>query len=112
MRESRCHFAHRAQARHVNQFGLQFLKFCLGLLMLGEVANKPGKMPLSTGVHLADGQVHWKSGPIPALSGDNASDADDVPFAAGLIASQVAVVAAAIRFRHQNADVLANGFVF
>ena len=80
--------------------------------MLCKITNKSGKMPLSTGVHLSDGQMHWERGPISALPGDNPSDADDVPFASGLIAGQIAVVSAAIRFRHQNADILANGFMF
>src|SRR5690242_10952244 len=101
MRKSRGDLAHRTQARHVNQLRLQFLKFCLGLLMLREIANKSGKMSLPTGMHLADGQMHWKSNSVSAFAGNNPSDADNVSFAGGLIAGQIAVVSAAVRLRHQ-----------
>ena len=43
VRKRRRHLSHRAQARDVDQFGLQLLQPCLGLLMLGEVADEAGK---------------------------------------------------------------------
>jgi len=55
--------------------------------------------------------VHRKGGAVLALAGDDAADADDVALAGGAVAREVAVVARAIRMRHQDADVLADGFL-
>ena len=38
----------------MDQFGLQFLKSRLGLLMLGQVANEAGEVGLSAGLHFTD----------------------------------------------------------
>ena len=42
-----CHLSHRAETRHVNELGLQFLQSCLRLLLLGEVAHKTCEEGLS-----------------------------------------------------------------
>ena len=81
--ERRCHLAHRAQTRHVNQLGLQFLQSCLSLLMLRKIANKSREIGLSTRLHFADGQMHRERGAILAHAGDDPPDADDAPFAGG-----------------------------
>ena len=52
--ERRRHFAHRAQARDVNKFGLQFQKACLSLLVFGQVADEAGEIGGSTRLHFAD----------------------------------------------------------
>ena len=112
VRECGCHLAHRAQARNVHQFGLQFLQARLGLLMLGEVAHEAGEVGVAAGLHLADRKMHRKGRSIAALAGHDASDADDVAFAGRAVARDVAVVARPVGFGHQLADVLADGFVF
>ena len=75
------HFAHRAEARDVDQFGLQFLQPRLGLLLLGEVADEARKEGLSCRIHLADGEVHRKCRAVLAHAGDDTPDTDDAPFA-------------------------------
>src|SRR5258705_5758130 len=56
-------------------------------------------------MHLADGEMHRKRRAVLAHAGDDAADADDAPFAGLEIAGDVAVMTAAIRLRHQLADV-------
>ena len=75
------HLAHRAQARDVDELGLQFLQPRLGLLMLGEVADEAGEIGLAAGLHLADRQMHRERRAVAALAGHDAADADDVRIA-------------------------------
>jgi hypothetical protein len=111
MRKRRGHLAHRAQTRNMNELGLQFLKPCLGLLMFGQVADEAGEVGRSAGLHFADRKMHRESGSVLALTGNDSTDADDMAFAGGSIAGEVAVVARTVRIWHQGADVLADGFV-
>jgi hypothetical protein len=52
--------------------------------------------------------VHRKCRAVPAHAGDDTSDADDAPFTRLQVARQIAVVTAAIRLRHQRADVFSD----
>ena len=70
------------------------------------------KKGLSARLHLANGEMHGKCGAVLAHPGHDAADADDAPFARFEIAGEVTVMAAAIRLRHQLADVLADRFRF
>ena len=65
----------------MNEFGLQFLQSCLGLLLLGEVAHKTRKVGLAARLHLADREMHRKCGAVLAHPGHDAADADDAPLA-------------------------------
>ena len=102
------HLTHRAQAGNVNQFGLQFLQSRLGLLVLGKVVRESGEVGLAAGLHLADRQMHRKGRSIPALASHDSADTDDVPFARGSIAREIAVMTRPVRIGHQFADVLAD----
>jgi hypothetical protein len=42
----------------VDQFGLQFLQPCLGLLLLGEITDEACEEGLSSRMHFADGEMH------------------------------------------------------
>ena len=66
---------------------------------------KPVKKRCVAGFHLADGKLHRKGRAVLALADDDAADADDAPLAGDLVAIEIAVVAAAVRLRHQHADV-------
>ena len=112
VRKRRRHLSHRAQARDVDQLGLQLLQPCLGLLMFGEIADEAGEVGRSTGLHFADRKMHRKSGSVLALSGYNSTDADDMPFAGGSIAGEVPVMARTVRIWHQDTDVLADRLAF
>ena len=92
----------------MDQFGLQFLQPCLGLLLLGKVADEACKVGFSTRLHLADGEMHRKRGAVLAHAGHDATDADNASFTGLQVAGEVAVMAAAIRLRHQLADVLSD----
>src|SRR5262249_10317230 len=59
---------------------------------------------------LADRQADRKSGPVAAPGCDLPTDADDFLVTSGEIARDIAVVLVAVRRRHQDADVLADGF--
>ncbi len=111
MGECRCHFSHRAQTRNVNEFGLQFLKPCLGLLMFRQIADEAGEVGHSAGLHLADRKMHRESRPILALTGYDSANADDMPLAGGSIARQVAIVARTVGVWHQDADILADSLL-
>jgi hypothetical protein len=90
----------------MDQLGLQFLQPRLGLLLLGEIADEACKERLPSRMHLADGEMHRKCRAVLAHAGDDAPDADDAPFARLEVAGDVSVMTAAIRLRHQLADVL------
>ena len=112
VRKRRRHLSHRAQARDVDELGLQFLKPRLGLLVFGQIADEAGEVGRSAGLHFADRKMHRKSGSVLALTGYNSADADDMPFAGGSIAGEVAVMARTVRIWHQDADVLADRLAF
>ena len=112
VRKRRRHLSHRAQARDVDQLGLQLLQPCLGLLMFGEIADEAGEVGRAAGLHFADRKMHRKSGSVLALSGYDSTDADDMPFAGGSIAGEVPVVARTVRIWHQDTDVLADRLAF
>jgi len=48
------HLAHGAEARDVDQLGLQLLQAGLGLLVFGEIAHEAGEIGLAARLHLAD----------------------------------------------------------
>src|SRR6185295_18648232 len=56
--------------------------------------------------------MHRKGGAVLAHAGHDAANADDVPFTRLQIAGEVAVMAAAIRLRHQLADIFSNRLGF
>src|ERR1700682_3804230 len=56
--------------------------------------------------------MHRESGSVLALTGYYPADADDMPFAGGSIAGEIAVMARTVRIRHQDADVLADRLAF
>ena len=111
VRQRRGHLSHRAQARDVNELGLQFLKPRLGLLMLGQIADKAGEVGRAAGLHFADRKMHRESRAVLALAGHDPADADDMPLAGGSVARQVPVMARTVGLGHQHADVLADSFV-
>ncbi len=110
--EGGCHLAHGAETGDVDQFGLQFLQTCLGLLLFGEIADETRKVRLPTRLHLADGEMHRKRGAVLAHAGHDAADADNASFTGLQVAGEVAVMAAAIRLRHQFADILSDRLGF
>src|SRR5713101_4724225 len=110
--ECRCHFSHRAQTRNVNEFGLQLLKPCLGLLMFRQIADEAGEVGHSAGLHLADRKMHRESRSVLALAGYDSANANDMPLSSSSIPGQITIVARTVRIWHQDADVLADGLVF
>ena len=94
----------------MDQFGLQLLQTRLGLLALGEIADKAGEKVLRAGPHLADRQLHRKGRAILALPDHDAANADDAALAGLHVAGKIAVVLPAIRRRHQHLDVLPDDF--
>src|SRR5204862_7303371 len=56
--------------------------------------------------------MHREGGSVLALAGYNPADADDMPFASGSIAGELAVVTRTVRIRHQDTDVLADRLAF
>ena len=89
----------------MHKLGLQFLQARLGLLALGQVADKAGEKTLRAGFHLADGKLHGKGRAVLALADDDAANADDAPLAGDLVTVEIAIVAAAVWLRHQRTDV-------
>ena len=89
----RRHLAHRAQARNMDQFGLQFLQPRLGLLMFGQIADEAGEVARSAGLHFADRKLHRECRSVLALAGHDSADADDMPLAGGSIAREITVMA-------------------
>src|SRR6516165_11106639 len=91
----------------MGQLGLKLLQALLGLLALGQVAQKPGEHLAPVPVQFADCQLERKLGPVLAPPGYDASETDDPALAGRKIARDVAVVALAMRCRHQHADIAA-----
>ncbi len=106
--QRRCHLAHGRQSRYVHELRLQLLQPRLGLLPLGQVANKPGEEAPVAAAHLANGKLHRKGGAILALTDDDAADADDPPLSGAEIPFEIAIVVLAIWRRHYHLDVLAH----
>src|SRR6516162_1568579 len=78
----------------------------LGVLALGEVANKPGKERLARLARLADRELHGEGAAVAALTDDHAADADDASLAARAVTREIAVVLFPIRLGHQELHVL------
>ena len=94
----------------MDEFGLQFLKSCLGLLMFRQIPNEAGEVRLTARLHFADRKMHWKGRPVLSLTGYDFSDADDMPLASRSIPLEITVVARTIRVWHQDVDVLTDDF--
>ncbi len=109
--QGRCHLAEGGEARHVHQLGLQLLQAGLGLVPLGEVADEAGEVALAARAHLADRQFHREGRAVLALPDHDSADADDPALTRHEVAGHVGVVLAAVRFRHQQADVPADHLV-
>src|SRR5579863_950739 len=80
--------------------------------MFGHIVDKSSEIRHAGGLHFTDRKMHREGSSIPALTGDDASNADNVPLASGQIAGQISVVARTIRIWHQDADVLADSLLF
>ena len=111
MRQRRGHLAHGAEARDVDQLGLQLLQPRLGLLPLAEVADEAGEEAPRRRVHLADGELDREGRAVLALGDDDAADADDPLFAGAQVAAEIAVMLLAIGIRHQPSHVRADHLV-
>jgi len=110
VRHGRGHLAHYAEARGVQQLGLEILDTALRRLLLGQVADKAGEKTLSGETELADLQLHRKGLTALAQAHDDPADADDAALAGPQIAVEIGIVPFPIRRRHQNADVVAGDF--
>src|SRR5271169_3856003 len=106
MGKSRGHFTHGSQSRHVNEFGLQFLKPCIGLLSFRQIADEPSEEALIANTHFADRKLHGKRRAVAALADHYAANADNPPFTGAHVASEIAVVVFTVRRRHQYPDAL------
>src|SRR5215469_9618251 len=104
--QSRGHFAHRSEARHVNKLGLQFLQARFGLLTFGKIPDETGEKTLLADVHFADSQFYWKSRAVAPLTDHDPPDANDAPLTGAQVTRDVAVMILAVRRRHQHLDVL------
>ena len=105
MREGRCHLAERSKPRDVDQFALEFLQSCLGLLALGQIPDEPGEEALAFRLHLTHGQFDRKGRPVTALADDYPPLADDPSLTGSIVAIQVTIMRAAIGIGHQQADI-------
>ena len=95
----------------MDEFALQFLEPVLSLLPLGQIADETSKIPLPFGLHFADGQFDGKGGSILAFAHDDASLANDPPFARPIISLKVSIMCRAIGIWHQHTDVPAHHLV-
>src|SRR6185437_4174494 len=91
----------------MDELRLQLLQSGFRFLSLGQIADKTGKKTIVSGFHLADRELHRKSGSVFPLADDDAADADDPAFAGGLVALQIGVVILTVWRWHQDLDVLA-----
>ena len=107
MRKCCRHLPHRAHARDMQEAILQFVQPPLGLLPLGEVADKAGEQARAVPICLADRQLHREGAAVLAPPDDHATDADDAPLASAAVALEIAVMLFLVRLRHQHPDVLA-----
>src|SRR6516164_10467570 len=76
-------------------------------LTLGQVAQKAGEHLAPVPVQFTDCQLDRKLGSVFAPPGYDPSTTDDPALTGGEIAGDVAVVALAMRRRHQQADIAA-----
>jgi hypothetical protein len=81
MGERRRHFAHRGQARDVDEFGLQFLQPGFRSLPFSQITDEAGKETLVARIHFADGKLHRECRAVLALPHHDAADADDASLA-------------------------------
>ena len=109
--ECRSHLAECSKPRHVDEFGLQLLQACLGLLPLRQIPDEAGEVADASRAHLAHGQLHGKGRPVLAQSDNHAPDPDDPPLARAAVALHVGVVLLAIGRRHEELDVLADDLI-
>ena len=103
------HRAHRAQARDVDELGLQFLEARLGPLPLGQVVDEAGEEDLLARAHLADGELHRKGRAVRPLARHDPVGSDDAALPGAPVVREVAVVLAAHRLGHQHAHVPPDG---
>ena len=108
VRHRRGHLPHDAEPRGVQQLGLKILNAAFGLLPLGQIADKSGKIAAAREGKLADLQLHRKGLAVLAQPDDHAPDADDSALAGAKIAIEIAVMSFAIGCRHQDFDVAAD----
>src|SRR5208282_2753979 len=108
MGECRRHLAHGRQARQMHQLRLQFVKLGLGFLSVGQISHETREMAAGAGAHFADGKVHGEGRTVLAPPRDHASDADNMAFAGRFVSRHVAVMSAAVRFRHQDGYILSD----
>ena len=111
MRQGRRHFPHGAEARNMDEGGLQIVQPLLGLLPFGEVAHETGEEVALAGARLADRQLHRESRTVAAQADDDPAAPDDAPLAGHCIALQIGVMLLVIGRGHQNADILADDLV-
>src|SRR5690606_3220917 len=100
------HLAHDAEARHLQQLGLQLGQAPLRLLALGQIAHEAGEQPVLANPGLAHRELHREPRAVLALADHDAADADDALLAGTQIAGDVVVMALPVGRGHQNADVL------
>ncbi len=79
---------------------------------VSQVVKNSGEVHLTVDHHLANRQADWEDLTVAPNGLDVATDADDAPLASVQMAGEVAIVAAAIRLRHQQADVRSDDFGF
>ena len=111
MGQCRGHLAHGGQPRHVDQFRLQLLQPRLGFLPFGKVADEAGEEAPLARLHLPHRQLHRKGGTVAPFADHHPADADDPPFAGGDVTGKIGVVAVAVGYGHQDADIAADRLV-
>src|SRR5687768_15374226 len=77
----------------------------------GDVADNSRECPASAGLHLAHGQLDREGDAIFSLADDLSAHANDLRVTSPQIMSDVLVVLAPVRLRHQHADVLAENLL-
>ena len=92
----------------MHQLRLQFVKLGLGFLSVGQISHKTREMAAGAGAHFADGKVHGEGRTVLAPPRDHAPDADNMAFAGRFVSREVAVMSAAVRFRHQDEHILSD----
>ena len=85
---------------------LRLVQLLLDALLLGEVLQEAGEEFLAIDIRLADVKLHGKPPAILPEPGNHAADADNLLFAGALVLRDVAVMSAAVRLGHEDADIL------
>src|SRR5215813_814331 len=83
----------------------------LDLLALGNIAHDASEHPPPGHRHFTDCKLHWKNRTVLAPSRYLTSKSNHLGLTRSQIIAQVAVVFAAVRFRHQHFDIEADNFV-